>query len=178
MAFPGLSPEFLLLVHGLAVISACVLVVLGAAWDACTFEIPDWVSIGIAGVFVVALATRGFPTGMAIGHLITGGGVFAIGALLFAARVFGGGDVKMLSAVALWAGPAGIATLTLAVAITGGVLCLALLGGRALAARTASVPQALRPLLVGEARVPYGIAIAVGALVLFLTVAPRGAGLF
>ena len=35
--------------------------------------------------------------------------VFIVGALLFARGYLGGGDVKLLTAATLWAGPAGIA---------------------------------------------------------------------
>lgn len=173
----ALSPETVSLVHMAAVALVCVLAVVAAAWDACTFEIPDWLSIGIAALFVAVLLVRGMPGGMAVEHLMVAAAVFTGGALLFAARAFGGGDVKLLTAVALWAGPDGILPLLLTVALIGGLLCLVLLAGRALAARTADVPAVLRPLLVGEARVPYGIAIAAGTLILFLAAAPGAAGL-
>lgn len=160
-----------------AIIAVCVLVVAAAVWDACTFEIPDTISVAVVVAFGVWLAARGLPGPESLDHLLTGAAVFAGGLLLFAARAFGGGDVKLLTAVGLWAGSGGIVTLLTGVALVGGLLCLALIAGRWIAARAAgSIPVLLRPMLLGEARVPYGIAIAAGTLILFLAPAAQAAG--
>ena len=85
-------------------------------------------------------------------------GLFALGAAAFAARILGGGDVKLLAAIGLFAGPAGTLDLLLVTALTGGVLGIAVLAG-------APIGPASNP---GEAtlhrKLPYGPAIAVGGL--------------
>ena len=79
--------------------------------------------------------------------------VFAVGAGLFAVRLMGGGDVKLMAAVALFAGPALSLSFILYVTIAGGVIALAtLLHARIKAADPAA------------AKVPYGVAITLGGL--------------
>jgi prepilin peptidase CpaA len=77
---------------------------------------------------------------------------FAICAGLFAIRAMGGGDVKLLTALALWIEPVLFARLIVAMALLGGILTLLMLIGRAFRR--------------GQERpaVPYGVAIALAGL--------------
>jgi prepilin peptidase CpaA len=94
--------------------------------------------------------------------------VFAVAAALFAGNILGGGDAKLLGAVALWAGPAWVLEALLVTALLGGV---------------AAVARLLRPIFLTpvlgpqpgarETSLPYGVAIAGGGL----WVAGRMAGL-
>ncbi|MBO33728.1 MAG: hypothetical protein CMM74_12260 [Rhodospirillaceae bacterium] len=54
-----------------------------------------------------------------------GGGlaVFLIGAVLHYFRLFGGGDVKLLAAIAIWTGTASLGAFLFLVAIIGGCSC-------------------------------------------------------
>ena len=91
--------------------------------------------------------------------------VFVAGALLFSRGLIGGGDVKLLSAATLWAGPSLTPALLLATALLGGLLTILLL-----------VPLAMRTVFPADAgdgaakrvSVPYGIAIAAAALIVTL----------
>ncbi|WP_347302011.1 prepilin peptidase [Croceibacterium sp. TMG7-5b_MA50] len=76
--------------------------------------------------------------------------VLAVCAGLFAIRVLGGGDVKLLAALALWVRPHAFPDLLLVMALTGGLLAAALL----LTHRRSGTGTS----------VPYGIAIAVAGL--------------
>lgn len=78
--------------------------------------------------------------------------VLAVCAALFAMRVLGGGDVKLLAALALWVPPATFADLVLVMALAGGGLAAAML-----VLRGRMAPDA-------PASIPYGIAIAAGGL--------------
>ncbi len=78
-------------------------------------------------------------------------GVFAVLAALFAFGAMGGGDVKLLTALALWIKPEWFLDLLIIMGLAGGALTLAQLVWH-LARR-----QRARPV------VPYGIAIALGA---------------
>jgi prepilin peptidase CpaA len=99
--------------------------------------------------------------------------VFLVGALLFARGYLGGGDVKLLSAAALWAGPAGVPSLLLLTAILGGVLALFLLlpiGGQLATSARLMLGQPAAPAGHGLAMpIPYGMAIAGAALIVILS---------
>jgi prepilin peptidase CpaA len=91
--------------------------------------------------------------------------VFLAGAGLFAAGVLGGGDVKLFAAGAVWAGIDLFGAYALVMALAG-LLVVAAVAARVLLQRRAapadgeadgSVPLARQP-------VPYGIAIAAGAV--------------
>ena len=139
-----------------------------AAWqDLRTMRIANLISIAIAGVFVVwaacglALGTlKPLDLGLAVLFAII---VFVLGALAFAANAFGGGDVKLLAAASLFAGPAHLADLLLVMAATGGLMGVAI----ALGARIGpAIAQPVSPGVAGRLRghLPYGPAIAAGGL--------------
>ena len=87
------------------------------------------------------------------GQLALGLGVFAVLAALFAAGAVGGGDVKLLAALALWIRPLWFVQLLVVMALAGGVLSVL------------SIVWRLRQRERRGARgVPYGIAIALGGL--------------
>jgi prepilin peptidase CpaA len=99
--------------------------------------------------------------------------VFLCGALLFSLRLVGGGDVKLLTAAALWAGAAKLPILLLLTGVLGGalsLLCLTGVGRRIGAARRpAFVPR--ETIARAATPVPYGVAIAGAALVVTLPMA-------
>ncbi|HEY0838109.1 MAG TPA: prepilin peptidase [Azospirillum sp.] len=140
------------------------------AWDLTSFRIPNWLTGALAAAFpVVALLA---PDGVAWGgHLAAGAIAFALGTALFALRAMGGGDVKLLGAVALWLGLGQLAEFLLLTGVLGGVLTLALLLSRQMLPPLLAslpgdgVPALPRLLLPGEA-IPYGVAIGAAALAL------------
>ncbi|MET0375955.1 MAG: prepilin peptidase [Rhizorhabdus sp.] len=79
-------------------------------------------------------------------------GLFAIFALLFVLKMMGGGDVKMIAALALWLPFNALMVMLTVMALAGGVITVALL------IRARWRPNAARP------EVPYGVAIAIGGL--------------
>jgi prepilin peptidase CpaA len=95
--------------------------------------------------------------------------VFVVGALCFARGYLGGGDVKLLAAATLWAGPAGIAPLLILTAVLGGALALFLLmppGAYIATLARAKLGPGLDPPGPSISNpVPYGIAIAGAALI-------------
>lgn len=87
----------------------------------------------------------------------------AVGSLLFSRGWLGGGDVKLLAAIALWFDISGGLALIAYVSIGGGLLALGFIIARRLipAPKNGGVrPPALRP----RGPIPYGLAIATGAL--------------
>jgi prepilin peptidase CpaA len=101
--------------------------------------------------------------------------VFGVGAVLFAFGFLGGGDVKLMAAAALWAGPTKLPDLLLLTAVFGGGLALFLLmpiGGQL--ATSARLMLGQPPMAAGRgltAPVPYGVAIA-GAAVIVVVLYP------
>jgi len=78
--------------------------------------------------------------------------VFALFAGLFMLRMMGGGDVKMIAALALWLPISALFVMLTVMALAGGVITVVLL------VRQRWRPNAARP------EVPYGVAIAIGGL--------------
>ena len=138
-----------------------------AAWqDLRTLRIGNGFSISIAAVFVV-WATAGLVAGTFtlpfLGFSVAcAGGLFLLGAAAFAVGMIGGGDVKLLAAVGLFAGPALVIDLLLITALAGGLMGLAVLAGAPIGAVSMEGEATLRQRLRG--RVPYGPAIAVAGL--------------
>ena len=59
-----------------------------------------------------------------LGALAVAAAVFVFGFVLFARQLIGGGDVKLIAAVSLWAGPEHLALFALVTSLAGGVLAL------------------------------------------------------
>jgi prepilin peptidase CpaA len=138
-----------------------------AAWqDLRTLRIGNELSLGIAALFGV-WAAAGWLSGE-LSPLFLGvsvacaAGLFCAGAMAFAIGMIGGGDVKFLAAVGLFAGPAHVLDFMLVTALVGGVLGLALLAGAPIGPVSSRGDATLRNRL--RSRVPYGPAIAAGGL--------------
>lgn len=139
---------------------ACVLA--APVFDLMRFEIPDSLSIIIAIAAIgYGIVTPGFGW---LSHLASTGLVFAIGLLAFARGWMGGGDVKLLTAIATWTGLDGLPMQWLATAIAGGVLALVLIVvRRGLGFAGVDLERAPRVFQL-DAPLPYAVAIAAGTL--------------
>ena len=131
-------------------------------------KIPNWISLALCGAFLPYAAI--FVSGpQFLGHVAAGGIVFAIAIALYALGWFGGGDVKLLGAVALWAGPERVYELAALTGLIGGALGIALLALRCLLRYCPALwcPVPLdRPLVWARNGVcPYGLAIGSAALI-------------
>ena len=95
--------------------------------------------------------------------------VFLVGAVCFSRGYLGGGDVKLLAAATLWAGPAGTPPLLVLTGVLGGMLALFLLmppGAYVAGLARTKLGPADTPARIGAATpVPYGIAIAAAAMI-------------
>ena len=158
--------------HGFATTLMIVfpaLAIAAALSDATTMTIPNWISATLVVAFFPAALAAGSTLpqiGLAVG---LGVGALAIGAAMFALRWIGGGDAKLFAAAALWLGLPGALTYLLFTGIAGGALAVGLLGLRSPRLRAvmpAGPAWFIRLAEPGE-NVPYGVAIAVGALAAF-----------
>jgi prepilin peptidase CpaA len=86
--------------------------------------------------------------------------LLAVGTFAFSFGVLGGGDVKLLAALGLWTNFQGAVWLLAAVFVAGGVLALLFVAGR-------MILKIGRARKRHERRIPYGLAIAAGALISF-----------
>lgn len=132
------------------------------AWAACSdaarFTIPDAASLGLLLLYplhvIASPAATGWPAAIGIAVM-----VFAVGLILFARGIWGGGDVKLLTGVALWAGPHAILPVLMVTAMAGGAL--ALLAGAMLYLQRWRAAAENAPAVAGMP-LPYGVAIACG----------------
>ncbi|CAN7517711.1 prepilin peptidase [Phenylobacterium sp. LjRoot225] len=148
------------------------LVILGGVRDLVSYRIPNWISLALIAGFALAAGT-GLAAGMSLGavglNLAVGAGALAVGVAMFALGWIGGGDAKLFAAAALWIGWPSVESYLAVTALSGGALSLLLLSLRAPAARTFVLagPAWFARLAEPGESVPYGVAIAVGALAAF-----------
>jgi len=149
------------------------LVVVAALKDATSFTIPNWISLAL----IVAFAPVALVCGASLGSiglcLATGLVALLVGMGMFAAGWIGGGDAKLFAAVSLWLGWPAALSFMLVTGLAGGALTLGLLGLRSgwFEPVLAGSPAWVRKLGTEGGDIPYGVAIAVGALATF----PQGA---
>lgn len=145
------------------------LAIVAALKDVTSYTIPNWISLALIAAFVPAAAVSGAPL-PAIGLcLATGLGALLLGMGMFAAGWIGGGDAKLFAASALWIGWPAAIPFMLSTGLAGGALTMAILALRSgwLEPVLAGAPSWLRKLGAQGGDIPYGVAIAVGALVTF-----------
>jgi prepilin peptidase CpaA len=143
-------------------------VAFAAAMDLFTLTIPNRISLAMLGAFLPAAFLAGLGPAEILSHLGAGALLLCVGMGLFFAGWFGGGDAKLMAAIALWVGFDTLFEYVLYTAIAGGMLATAFTSLR-------SVP--LPRVLLGEAwalrlhrrdsGIPYGVALAAGALLVF-----------
>jgi prepilin peptidase CpaA len=140
---------------------------LAAAWsDLRHYLIPNRYPAAIAAAYLIPAVNQ--PASQSLWALGIGLLFFGAGAALFAARAMGGGDVKLMAAVAIWAGPALALPFVEVIAFSGAALALVWLSpARRLLPDAPGVlagADSLRQRL--KEPVPYGIAITAGGLYL------------
>jgi prepilin peptidase CpaA len=121
----------------------------------------DWRTRTIPNVLNLAIALLAIPFWWASGlgfwpdialHIGVAALVFAVFVGAFALGAMGGGDVKMIGAVALWLPWPAVVQLLVIMSIAGGILTIAM-----------AIPHRLAK-SAGQLEVPYGIAIAFAGL--------------
>ena len=131
--------------------SALTGVVAAAAIDVVRYEIPDAISIAVVVLAVpFGLATPGFDW---LPHIAAPVAMFGFGLLAFSRGWLGGGDVKLMSALAAWSGLGGLPLMFVAISLSGGALALVYAAGRRIAGHGTATT-----------RLPYAVAIAAGTL--------------
>ena len=147
------------------VLASALVLVWAAVGDATTYRIPNILPVLMAVGFGALAWLQ--PPSFLIGGILTGVGVFGVGALLFARRLMGGGDVKLLAATSLWCGSGQLTPFALVISVTAITLALFMMSplGRLLPAppsRLAAGPEGFAS--VTRQPMPFGVAIAAGGL--------------
>jgi prepilin peptidase CpaA len=144
------------------------MVAFAAASDLFTMTIANRVSLILAAGFALLAAMMGIGAADILSHVGAAAAVLVVAFICFARGWIGGGDAKLAAAIALWLGFAHLADYLLYASLLGGALTLLLLQFRAM-----PLPQLLhgRPWLErlhrGDSGVPYGIALAAAALLVY-----------
>jgi prepilin peptidase CpaA len=141
------------------------LLALAAGWDLASYTIPNRLPLVMVAAFAVFALAAGMPGAQLGLHLAAALVALAAGFAMFAAGWIGGGDAKLFAATALWFGFGDLLSYTLVAAVLGGGLTVVLLLARRvpLPAGLAAQPWILR-LHDAKAGIPYGVALAAGAL--------------
>ena len=133
--------------------------------DVRSYVIPNTVHVMVAAAFCVAALF--LPSSFFYGGLVTALAVFLAGAVFFVRGWMGGGDVKLLTAMALWSGPAYLSHFATMTMLSGALLAIVMLSPLRRLLPPPS-PEALE-LVGGEDKparqpMPFGIAIAAGGV--------------
>ena len=144
------------------------LMAFAAASDLFTMTISNRVSLALlAGFFALALMS-GMGLYDILSHLGAGAAVLVVAFGCFAMGWVGGGDAKVAASAALWFGFAHLMNYLLYASLFGGALTLLLLQFRQWPLPYPFAGQAwLDRLHAKESGIPYGIALAIGALMIY-----------
>lgn len=127
-----------------------VALIAGAVEDALRLRISNITSLVVLGSAVCAAVLEG-PSVSLWQNAAVFAAILVLGTAAFAAGMLGGGDVKLLAASAIWLDLRHAVWLVALIFLSGGVLALLYLISRPFRAQRSK-------------RIPYGIAIAIGAL--------------
>jgi len=139
-----------------------------AASDLLTMTIANRISLILVAGFAVVAVLSGLSGLVLLSHLAAGGAVLAVAFLCFACRWIGGGDAKLAAATALWLGFPHLFDYLIYASILGGALTLLII-----LFRTMPLPVVLAGSELAErlhrhdAGIPYGMALAAAALIVY-----------
>ena len=144
------------------------LMAFAAASDLFTMTISNRVSLALGAGFLVLAATTGMAPAEILSHVGAGALVLVVAFVCFAMGWVGGGDAKVAAAAGLWFGFGHLMEYLLYASVFGGALTLLLLQFRQWPLPYMFTGQAwLLRLHAKESGIPYGIALAIGALMIY-----------
>lgn len=156
------------MIHTLSLSLLPVLMIIAGVGDTLSLRIPNRLVLLIAALFVPMAFLTGMPLHDIGIHLAVGAGLFAIGFILFLLGVFGGGDAKLLAAGGLWFGSTELVPFIVCTVLAGGILALGVgiwsLISMSWEIHEGPLVERVRKL---KPNVPYGFAMAIGALLVF-----------
>lgn len=136
--------------------------------DLTTMTIPNWLTLALALSFFVVAPLAEMPLSEIAQHAAVAVVTLLLGMVFFAKGWIGGGDAKLMAAVALWLGWAQALPYFVIASILGGGLTLLILGYRNLPLPPFVLRQAWALRLHDRTEgVPYGLALAAAGLLIF-----------
>jgi prepilin peptidase CpaA len=147
----------------IATVAFGALLLAASCWDVLRLRIPNIIPAALVVLFAPQMLLGGVQH--PLGHLMAMGLALLILLPLFALNILGGGDVKLLAAVALWLGINKLAALLILVGIVGGVFTLVWLAIRWLVragVRGRELPRSLQ----ARAPLPFALPIMIVAVLL------------
>jgi prepilin peptidase CpaA len=139
-----------------------------ASSDLFTMTIANRVSIILVGGFFLLAALTGMGAAALLSHAAVAAAVLVVAFVFFSRGWIGGGDAKLAAAAVLWLGLGHLADYLVYASLLGGALTLGLIQFRAM-----PLPQLLagrdwaERLHASDGGVPYGIALAAAALLVY-----------
>jgi len=144
------------------------LMAFAAASDLFTMTISNRVSLALVGGFVILAALGGMVLHDVLLHLGAGATVLVVAFGCFAMGWVGGGDAKVAAGVALWFGFDHLLDYLVYASLFGGALTILLIQFRQWPLPYQLGGQAwLLKLHAKDSGIPYGIALAIGALMVY-----------
>ena len=141
------------------------LLVAASCFDVLKLRIPNIIPLGLIALFTLQLLVGpGVPA--PLDHFLAMALTLLILLPVFALNMLGGGDVKLLAAVALWLGMQKLAALLILVGVVGGIFALLWLAMRWLI-RTGLGGRPLPRSLQAHAPLPFALPIMIAAALLF-----------
>ena len=150
----------------LVIVLLPALLALAAAWDVASFTIPNFIPAALIGGFLVFVALAHLPLSAVGWHALAAAIGLAAGFALFAGGLIGGGDAKFFAAALAWLGLANVLEYVLVASLFGGALALLMLGFRRLPLPESLSRQSWLARLQGHGGIPYGVALALAAIVI------------
>ncbi|NQV98350.1 MAG: prepilin peptidase [Rhodospirillales bacterium] len=142
----------------------------GAVSDIRTLEIANWISIVLVLAYLPAALNADLIFSQIAVHYGVALVVFMGSIALYALKLFGGGDVKFLAAVALWVPWHDLGSFLFLVALLGGLLAIVIW----ITAKLPSLAMVRRKLTwigtdhLHRQSIPYGVAIAGAGLMVII----------
>jgi len=166
-----------MLVEAVSLLLFPAIMAFAASTDLFTMTISNRVPVALAAGFLVLALLDGLAAAEIGSHLLAGFAVLAVSFVLFSRGWIGGGDAKLAAATALWFGWAHLGDYLLVASLIGGALTFAILEFRRRTLPPALAGQAwLARLHEPNGGVPYGIALAAAALIVYPSTAWMAAG--
>lgn len=155
-----LSPMLVTLIFAVPLLLACYT-------DFDRMKIPNWVSLAMAAGFFLTLPLTwaGLPT---FGeHLTIGAIFFCAGFAMFAFGWLGGGDAKLMAAIALWLDWGSVANFIIYTTLVGAALGIALILSRKFMPMFLQSNALVTKLHQGGKDMPYAFALAAGGFAIW-----------
>jgi len=137
------------------------LLVLAALEDLWRLRISNWICAAIIVAAFVAVILAG-PVAELWQNVVVFAALLVIGTPLFAYGKMGGGDVKLLAATGLWFDLAAAGRMIVAVMLAGGLVAIVVIILRTV--KWSPEARERIAILRPKGGIPYGVAIAIGAL--------------